>query len=424
MLRGLRPHLAQGPRGAHVPWEPPKKGAVNPLLQRFLISWAAGAAATGVVVGTAKRPHKLKRRKKRKKGQAAEPVQIGAVALKDARAPEDPGLSVEEWTAGIKALPARVAGVFTRVPKGGEGAREPDEVRTADGQKVATSPRGKKRRRRGKRAEATLWDSAKESMRQTVRDVVKEEVKGTPVGGAVDAARKASEKVKEGAAVVKEGAGVVAENAVKVGAQVGDRAKSLLNRILHAVEADPGPNAEPEAEALAAREAAPTRADEPVDAAAPSLAGAASSSDVPFAAAMASVPPSAPIVMEPGAAADPPADTAPGIEPGLDVAEVGKKLKGGLDAVGSWLQGPGSPGYTSSRARPAQGNGDVVEAKDAPRAAAEGPPPASSASPTVAPQASSEAAQHQEGQAEHKSGDAKDGEHSEPRGDGAGHQLS
>lgn len=352
----------------------PSKGAVNPLLQRFLISWAAGAAATGVVVGTAKRPHRLKRRKKKKKGQAAEPVQIGAVALKDARAPEDPGMSVEEWAAGIKALPSRVAGVFTRVPKAGDGAREPDEVRTADGQKVAAGSGRKKRRRRGKRAKATLWDSAKESMRQTVRDVVKEEVKDTPVGGAVDAAKKASEKVKEGAAVVKEGAGVVAQNAAKVGAQVGDRAKSLLNRILHAVEADPAPNADPEAEALAAQEEARARTEDAAPAAMPSVErdappSTAASSTAPSSAPAGAAPSQgpvaeplsgAPVVLEPAA--------APGLEPGLDVAEVGKKLKGGLDAVGSWLQGPGAPGYSSARVRAADGGSDVVEAKDAPPA--------------------------------------------------------
>lgn len=336
---------------------------MNPLLQRFLISWAAGAAATGVVVGTAKRPHRLKRRKKKKKGQGAEPVQIGAVALQDARAPNDPGLSMDEWTAGIKALPSRVAGIFHRVPSAsGDGAREPDEIRTADGQRVAAPARKKKRRRRGKRAEATLWDSAKESMRQTVRDVVKEEVKDTPVGGAVDAAKKAGERVKEGAAVVKEGASVVAENAVKVGAQVGDKAKTLLNRILSAVEANPAPNADPEAEALAEEaeaEAQRHRPDPGEDQAPPTP---------PAAEVMTAATPLAePEVIAAETPAPPPDAERPSPElPPLDVAEVAKKVKTGLGAVGDWLSGPGAPGYTSTRTRPAAGSSDVVEAKDAP----------------------------------------------------------
>lgn len=342
MPAAVRPHLAGGPRGAHVVCCSPTKGAVNPLLQRLLISWAAGAAATGVVVGTAKRPHRLKRRRrKKKKGQQPEPVQIGAQALLDARAPADPGMSVEDWTAGVKALPGRFASIFSRVPKGpADGAREPDEIRTADGQKVSAGTR-KKRRRRGKRQKATLWDSAKESMRQTVHEVVKEEVKDTPVGNAVDAARKAGDKVKEGAAVVKEGAAVVAENAVKVGAQVGDKAKSLLNRILHAVEADPASNADPDAEALAEHE---QHAAEQSATAAPSEPDPAPHTE--------GTAPTPPTISEPPPAA-------------VDVAEVGRKVKSGLNAVGDWLSGPGAPGYQSKRVKAAQGGGDVVEAKDA-----------------------------------------------------------
>ncbi len=371
-----RPHLAAPLAGAHASSKArtPAKGAVNPLLQRFLIAWAAGVATTGVIAGTAKRPHRLKRRRrKKKKGQAAEPVQIGAVALSDARAPADPGMSVEEWAAGVKALPSRVAGIFARVPKQADGAREPDEIRTADGATVKGAA-GRKTRRRGRRKQATLWDSAKESMRQTVRDVVKDEVKDTPVGNAVEAAKKAGDRVKEGAGAVKEGAAVVAEGAVKVGAQVGVKAKSLLNRILEAVEANPAPNADPEAEALAEeeeRQAPSARADMAPDrspeiggapheprgaglgggASAPSLdtaEGASADGAAPAAAAHVAVSPE-------GAPTTPP----------IDVAEVGKKLKGGLNAVADWLQGPGAPGYASKRARPANGGGDVVEARDA-----------------------------------------------------------
>lgn len=328
---------------------------MNPLLQRFLISWAAGAAATGVVVGTAKKPHKLKRRRrKKKKGKEPEPVQIGAQALLDARAPDEPGMTVEQWAAGVKALPSRFASIFQRVPKqADDGAREPDEIRTADGEKVSTGAR-KKKRRRGRRKQATLWDSAKESMRQTVHEVVKEEVKDTPVGNAVDAAKRAGDKVKEGASAVKEGAGVVAEKAVKVGAQVGGKAKSLLNRILEAVEADPAPNADPEAEALAAAEEQHAHGD--VTPVAPRPAG-----DGPLAEAPSADSPTSETPLEATSVESAPVEAAPPV----DVAEVGRKLKSGLNAVGDWLQGPGAPGYTSKRARPAQGGGDVVEARDA-----------------------------------------------------------
>lgn len=358
-----RTHLAEPPDRAHVPPRIHPKGAVNPLLQRFLISWAAGAAATGVVVATANKPHKLKRRRrKKKKGQAAAPVQIGAQALLDAKAPDDPGMSVDEWAAGVKALPGRFASIFQRVPKqSGDGAREPDEIRTADGQKVATGPR--KKRRRGKRRQATLWESAKVSMRQTVHEVVKEEVKDTPVGSAVEAAKKAGDKVKEGASAVKEGAGVVAERAVKVGAQVGGKAKTLLNRILEAVEANPAPNADPEAEAFAEQE---EHAAGMVEASAvPQPAGEAQSTEgrstEPQSAETASDEPHLePASVEPAQVEPKPAEGAP-----ADIAEVGRKIRSGLNAVGDWLQGPGAPGYTSKRARPAQGGGDVVEARDA-----------------------------------------------------------
>ncbi|MBI1946938.1 MAG: hypothetical protein HYS27_14675 [Deltaproteobacteria bacterium] len=371
---------------------------MNPLLQRFLISWAAGAAATGVVVGTAKKPHKLKRRRrKKKKGKEPEPVQIGAQALLDARAPDEPGMTVEQWAAGVKALPSRFASIFQRVPKqADDGAREPDEIRTADGEKVSTGAR-KKKRRRGRRKQATLWDSAKESMRQTVHEVVKEEVKDTPVGNAVDAAKRAGDKVKEGASAVKEGAGVVAEKAVKVGAQVGGKAKSLLNRILEAVEANPAPNADPEAEALAAAEEQHAHGD--VTPVAPRPAGDGPLAEAPSAGSPTGEAPPEPTV-ESAPVESAPVESAPPV----DVAEVGRKLKSGLNAVGDWLQGPGAPGYTSRRARPAQGGGDVVEARDA-GAQTVAPAAAAAAAPEVGSVAVQQAGDDQPGDQERAADD-------------------
>ena len=327
----------------------------------------------------------------------------------DARAPDDPGLSVEQWAAGVKALPGRFASIFQRVPKqDGDGAREPDEIRTADGQKVATGAR-KKKRRRGKRRQATLWQSAKESMRQTVHEVVKEEVKDTPVGSAVDAAKKAGDKVKEGAAVVKEGAGVVAERAVKAGAQVGGKAKSLLNRILEAVEANPAPNADPEAEALAEREHELARDFETSAPSAPSAPSAGETADPVRSPEIGGAPeehqPASPGFGGGASIAPAPARegaSAPTAE-GVDVAEVGRKLKSGLSAVGDWLQGPGAPGYTSKRARPVPGGGDVVEARDA---GAESVAPSAAPAPAPSQEASAQGASVQAGSAQ--AGSAQD----------------
>jgi hypothetical protein len=94
---------------------------MNPWLQRFLIAWAAGIVTTGAVVSTAKTPHKLKKKKRKKRDDGTlEPVQIGATALKDARMAEERGLTMPEWRDKVvatgSAVGAKVTSVFKRTP--------------------------------------------------------------------------------------------------------------------------------------------------------------------------------------------------------------------------------------------------------------------------------------------------------------------
>ena len=250
---------------------------VHPMLQRILISLAAGTAATSAVVSTAKRPHKPKKRRKKRPDGSEAPVSLGATALHDVKLPDERGLTPAEWRHGMAqwggAVATRITSVFKRAPSEG-GTSTPNSVQTPEGTRA---PNAHKRRRDGKkRPQATLWDSAKESLKQTVKETVRDEVKSSPVGSALDTLKDVTEKVKEGAA---------------------NAAASAARAVNQAIDKPPSsPNAE-----------------------------------------------------------------TPAAKP-EETTDVGVNLKNSVDAVGSWLQGPGTPGY-QKRERPAAG-GDVVDAKD------------------------------------------------------------
>lgn len=369
---------------------------MNPWLQRFLISWAAGVAASGAIVSTAKRPGKLKRRKKKKADGTEEPVQLGAVALHDARVADERGITVREWGENVRATGAavgqRVKGLFSRAPKepvvAEDGARVPDEVQTKDGARIKT-PRAKRKGahakgRRGKRRrrpQATLWDSAKESLKQTVKETVKEEVKATPVGSALEALKSVGAKVKEGASAA---AGAVNK---AIGGTAGEKASSADDEIPPQLRGEVPPTPEEIAareEArlaeIAAQEAVRAEKMRKVE---ENIEKGLDAFGKKIEGAIAKVAEAASSAAQPREPREPPAPAehvdgeAPPAPP-VDPAEVAKKLKGGLDVVGSWLQGPGAPGYGSRRVRPANAevvdavdvveakDPDVVEAKDAP----------------------------------------------------------
>lgn len=305
---------------------------MNPWLERFLIAWAAGIVTTGAVVSTAKKPHKLKKKKKKKKREdgTLEPVQMGATALRDARLPEERGLTMPEWRDKVVAAGARVSSVFKRTPArpaegvDTSGAKAPDEVQRADGTTVASSSAAKRKRRKGahakgrrgkKRREATLWDSAKESFKQTVKESVREEVNETPVGSALETLKSVGAKVKEGATKVGAGAAKAVNRAIE-GNPSSDADAPELDA------AAPKPPLTEEERARLDAERAKREADR-VDVEAGARAAAQVASEV--------------------------------------AADLGRKMKGGLSAVGSWLQGPGSPDY--GKRRRANPTGEVVDAK-------------------------------------------------------------
>lgn len=355
---------------------------MNPWLQRFLISWAAGVAASGAVISTAKKPGKLKKRKRKKKADGTEePVQMGAVALRDARAAEERGLTVGEWrdnvVATTRGIGTRVVAVFRKepkaVPRADDGSpREPDEVQAPDGTRLKTPPPSrtsqaarktrKKRKgshakgrraggkpgksgKRGRRPHATLWDSAKESFKQTVKETVKEEVKATPVGTAFEALKNVGAKVKEGASTAASAAASAVNKVIAENRAPPSTSKDEIPPHLRG-ESGEEPGAAPEAESQPP--AAPPKVEETLEA-----IGRTIESAIHKVADSAKA-----------AANDAGGEGSNEAAPPIQVADVAKKVKGGVDAMGSWLQGPGAPGYRR-RVRPSSG-ADVVEAKDAP----------------------------------------------------------
>ena len=282
---------------------------MHPLLQRFLIGWVAGVVTTGALVSSAKRPHKLKRKKRKKQPDGTdEPVQIGAVALHDARLPLEGSLTLPEWRDRIVAagssVGSKVSSLLQREPR---AAIDAEPSAPSSQRRTKRSSAHAKGRRGRKRKQATLWDSAKESLKQTVKETVADEVKHSPMGSAFQKLKDVSAKVKTGA--------TTAATLVKKG-----------------IEGDPEPE-----DGSKPKPSLPQRLD---------AAGAALEKAVNSAAEG-----SAPDAREP-------------TPKSVDASEVAAKVKQGIAAVGTWLQGPGAPGYKKS-ARPADG-GEVVDAKDAP----------------------------------------------------------
>jgi hypothetical protein len=328
---------------------------LNPWLERALVSLAAGAVTTGALVATAEKTGKKKRKKKGAKGEKDDVKATphvdgpGEAAVREAARLDERSMTLEELGRSLKGVGAKLTSVFAREkPKvDASGARVPDEVMSKDGKRISTKPdargpAGKKRngkhargRRRKRRPQASLWDSAKESMRQTVKEVVHEEVKDTPVGSAMDALKKAGASIKTGAsAAVESIKAAIPEDAGTRVKKTLDDAGTKLSELTK------------DADGVGKKiEQGVAKAAEALDAEAKSLVE------------------------------NPP-------EPPASATEVVEKLNKGVDVVGSWLKGPGGgPGSSNGgrRVRAAAG-GDVVEAKDADASA----PPAE---PAPAPQA-------------------------------------
>ncbi len=357
---------------------------MNPWLQRLLISLGAGVATSAAVIGTAKNKHKKSKRRRRKKSDP--PVVIGTVAKRDAATDFEPGITGQQWLQGIKDSGQRFVDFIARrkkpvVDEG--GGLEPDEVRAADGTRLKVSSktpakkkltpsqlRRQRRREAGRRKQATLFESARESFRQVVKEeagkAIDEKVEATGLKKAADALKSAGEKVgvavKDAATKVKDGIPEDAQDQVVVGLQSAGKsflagAKKLGHSVSQAVQQL---QQESSSSSPAAETPPPPTADEAPDA---SLSTAQASGSVQVqepqesSSSSSSLLPSAPIE-------------------GITAEQVGEKVQDGVQKIGAFLSGPGNPGYKKS-ARLGNSNGaDVVEAKDAPPSPPKDPPSA------------------------------------------------
>jgi hypothetical protein len=367
---------------------------LNPWVQRLLVALLGGTVSSSVIVASSKNRYAPKNRKKRRvrdddepavKRPPRPPIALGTVAKADAAEGFVPSLTWTQWRAAVAARGrALVDGVFGK--KGGvddNGARIADEVVTADGKRsrpartkskkgAAQKGTGKRRRRR---QQATLFDSAKESLRQVVKEEAKKAVDDTVeqsgLKGAVDTIKQASDKVgetaKDVAQKLKDALPPDADEKIQAGARTlfagarkqASRLRDSIAGALEAVEAD----RQRERDAHEQRQQldgvvidmppVEQNALPPVD-------------DVP--------PPPFPTLDDVSAAAEAPdalvrhepaEPPAPSVDvrEGLGVDEVAAKVSDGVNKLASFLVGPGHPDYKPGRSRRVA-NGDVVEAKD------------------------------------------------------------
>jgi len=403
---------------------------LTPWLQRLLIAWAASTVSTGVILTSAQnrfRPKKAKKRRRRElteDGDDAGPPAVkrtppailpGTVAKADAAEPFTPSLTWAGWATDVRARGRRLLRFVTgQAPEGSvdaDGSRLPDEIVTADGKKVrlkATKPgtvkKKKKgaappvRRRRGQQKQASLFDSAKESLRQVVKEEAKkavdEKVEQAGLKKAADAIKSAGEKVGETAKDVAQRVkdsmpDDVDEKIQSAGRSIFAEAKRAMQRLSDSLQGDdvgqgsfgpgdrsnrgtlPGDSgATPPTDGLIIDVGANAiDASSTADAASAAQHGTAQHGDGQHAADHAGDQASDHAGDHTGlTTTSAPGEHAPdaGIE-GVDlVSALGdgvQKLGGGVQKLGSFLSGPGNPGYHRSSGRRAA-SGDVVDAKD------------------------------------------------------------
>jgi hypothetical protein len=279
-----------------------------PWIKPLLLSLGASVASSAVWVTTAKNRH---RKAKRRRKQSTKPVVIGTVAKRDAAMEVEPPLTLADMKQGALSMVERVKALVT-----GEKRDPPPEILDKDGRVVRT---GQRRRRR---KQASWMDSARESMRQVVHEEVQQKVDQTGLG-------KAQEALQQAAGV----------------------AKDAIKKVQEAVPEDIEGKLSAAGKSLAA---GAKRVGEAVRDGISSVSSSASTAAQDKHNNNQPLLPPTPSLSPAEALATPPVDTAPVVD---RVAE-------GLKKATTWVQGPGTPGYTSSR-RPSSG-GDVVDAKDAP----------------------------------------------------------
>lgn len=401
---------------------------LNPWLQRLLIGLLGGTATGGVVVASAKNRYAPKKRKKRqpreqdvdddgnviaREKRAPPVIAIGTVAKADAAEGFVPSLTWSQWAQGVRDRGRRlVDGLLGRSKKpvvDGDGARLADEVLTADGRRsspaktarktAAKTPNGKVKKKtaargkRGRRKQATLFESAKESLRQVVKEEVKktvdDTVEQTGLKGAVDTIKQATdnvgETVKDVGQKIKDALPEDAGEKIQLGARsLFEGAKKQAARLRDSIQ---GAIADAEAERLADREHAALLAqrqqaadendvvidmiDGEPNTQLPQFA-ATTASDDDASSALTIRAPSDLAVINDAVVGDAASDVKEGMSAEDVATVVVDKVSGGVQKLGSFLVGPGHPDYRSSKSK-RQISGEVVQAKDP-------PPPKSSSS--------------------------------------------
>ncbi|MDP2343960.1 MAG: hypothetical protein Q8O67_23585 [Deltaproteobacteria bacterium] len=342
---------------------------MNPWLQRFLIALGASVATTTLVVGTAKNKHKKAKRRRRKKSDP--PLVLGTVAKRDGADDFVPGLTGKQWLQGIKDGGQAFVDFITRKKKPviDDGGLVPDEVVAKDGTRLKVDKtkakrkltpsqlRRQRRREAGKRKQASLFDSAKESFRQVVKEeaskAIDEKVESTGLNKVGDALKTAGEKVggavKDAATKIKEGIPEDTQEQVKGGLQ--SAGKSFL-----AGAKKLGQSVSQTLQSLQQEVSSSSSSSSLQDSAQDALPGDAIDSS----SALQTIEP-------PPAVTPPPAPSIPseGFTAEQTGEKVGDKVQDGVQKIGAFLSGPGNPGYKKG-GRIGSGGGDVVEAKDPP----------------------------------------------------------
>ncbi len=353
---------------------PPVPPALIPWLQRLVVAVAGSVVTGGVVLATADNrfaPKKRKRRRGRRRvtGKTAPPILLGTVAKADAGEAYVPSLTWAQWR---DAVAARGRGIFrfvTGQPKEGsvdkDGARIPDEIRTKDGARrrsQAGRSSSKTRRRRGeRRKEASLFDSAKESLRQVVKDEAKkavdEKVEEAALKKAADALKGASGKVSETA---KDVASKVKESLPE---DLDEKAKLAGRTVLSGAKSAFGKLA------ASLNELAESSPVEPLSVAPPPPIEAAPPAEALSSAAATDLVVSEPITadVEQEGTKDPVDAASDGARvDGAPASAVATAVGDGVQRLGSFLSGPGNPGYQKQSSRRMASGDDIVEAKDGP----------------------------------------------------------
>jgi hypothetical protein len=426
---------------------------LEPWLKRLLVAWAASTVTTGAVLSTAEnryRPKKatskkLRGRRRRRRITPRPPVLLGTVAKADAAEGYQPSLTWADWFARVRQRSARlwqlVGGRRPDTPV--DGADHTNDAKDADAvatkaTKQGSRPRGAKgtrRKRRSKQSssptrrrqrQASLYESAKESLRQVVKEeaekAVEQTVEDAGLGKARDALKTATEVVGKTAATVADKVKESIpedfdERAKTAGRSIVAGAKRAMQKLGESLQARDAERLSPDASPRTppsppTATSSSTTVPEPVAggpteaASTDPIAGyeGAPPDDGRVDALLATMAvldlrapevnveprtpePSDPSSTGPAAATptleQPTAATAPGPAgplastrgaSGIELDVVAEKVGDGVQRLGAFLSGPGNPGYGAGSRRPRQAVGDVVDARD---------PPASSAAPTT-----------------------------------------